>query len=105
MVKKLAPKQAGIELQMTEQGVRVVGELPPPLSDRRSELLRTLFSEVASKEHWKNPIDAVVPRDMVSLYSEAIVYMTATVPEEHPAPEWDKVRLVAVGYLMGPAGP
>lgn len=105
MVKQPTPAHAGIELRVTPDGVRPVGPLPPPTSERRGALLQALFSEVASKEHWKNPIDAVVPRDMAALYSEAIIYMTATVPEQMDGGKPERVRLVATGYLMGPAGP
>jgi hypothetical protein len=75
-----------------------------PVSARRADLHRALFSEVAPAD-WKAPISVVVPRDMAGLYSAAVAFMTATVPEVLDTGDPGRVRLVAPGYRMGPAGP
>lgn len=96
--RKAVPQEATKEVR-----VRMPAHEPP--SDRRSELMRTLWGEIAPKDDWKKPIDCTVPADMESLYTQAIIFFTATVPDSLPAKQRGHVRLVAAGYRMGPAGP
>lgn len=91
------------EVTIGEAKVRVPAYEPP--SERRCELLRSLFNEVAPKDDWKQAIDCTVPADMESLYTQAIIFVTATAPDRLPAPQPSHVRLIALGYRMGPAGP
>lgn len=73
-------------------------------SERRTKLLHELFGEVSCQGDWKGPIDAVVERDMATLYTEAIAFMTATVPDVMKVDD-SHIRLLSPGYRMGPAGP
>lgn len=73
-------------------------------SERRSRLLRELFSEICDKVDWKGPIDTVVDADMLDLYKEAIAFMTATDTRIVGGINQGKFRIVSVGYHAGPAG-
>jgi hypothetical protein len=66
--------------------------------------LEAAFKKVQPKTHWKDRIDALIDpadRDMVH---EAVIHFTGTVPTFIEAPN-GKLRVRAIGYLMGPCGP
>ncbi len=64
------------------------------------------FTAVADKEHWKNPIDAVVSEKLVDILRDAIPFFTGSIPEffdrdENGRPYGDgKVCVVADGYFV-----
>lgn len=67
------------------------------------EQLHEAFGAVQDKEHWKNPIDAVVARDRVEVLTRAIPFMTGTFADFDDvgcAP--GMIRVTAPGYFAGP---
>jgi len=67
------------------------------------EQLQEAFRSVQDKEHWKNPIDAVVDRDQTAVLDKAIPFMTGTPAEfEDVEGQPGKVRVTADGYFLGP---
>lgn len=74
-----------------------------------SKVCKDAFDMVANPNDWRAAIDAVVPRDRLSMFgydpaviAHAVQFMTAT-PCEYIAGETD-VHFRATGYRMGPAG-
>jgi len=70
------------------------------------EELKAAFDKVADKADWRGPICAVIPAKDWPVTHAAIGFFCATdsnreVVDDHG--EWLKVT--AVGYRMGPAGP
>jgi hypothetical protein len=90
-----------IKRQYTERRVTLA---VPGMDDKTAEILRSAFGQICGQDDWRGPINAVVPVRLVSLYCEAIRFMTATEPTQEPVDDYH-VRLVSVGYRMGPAGP
>lgn len=85
-----------------EGATAIAARLP---SSARSALLQHVFHALAPANDWRGPIDVTVDADMEELSCEAIVHMTATPVARHiVAGERGRVRLVAAGYRMGPAG-
>ena len=74
----------------------------PGMDETTHKLLEHAFNQICSKEHWKGPINAVVPSRIASVYVEAIRFYTATEPVQL-AVDAEHVRLVSVGYWAGPA--
>jgi len=72
------------------------------------EELQAAFTKVQDKEHWKNPINAVVDAsENLHLIREAVIHFTATVPTFDilkVTEEGTKVAVRAIGYQAGPAG-
>ena len=68
-----------------------------------SDLLQFAFKQICSPHDWKAPIKCTVPNESASLYREAIVHITGTVPtcERLPNGDW---QLTSVGYRNGPCG-
>jgi len=68
------------------------------------EEIEKAFDKVKNPEDWRTEIDAEVSADEVELVIVAIEYYTAT---EVGTKKLDNgnVRVVSVGYRMGPAGP
>lgn len=73
-----------------------------------AEVLRKAFDQVCDTRDWKAPIDALVPLNQVSLYVDAIMFMTATQPKIESTDQYVTghlaVRLTSIGYRAGPAG-
>lgn len=73
-----------------------------------AQLMRSAFDQVCDPADWKAPIDCIVPVGAEQLYTQAIVFMTATYPNQNRCsdatgnPSW---RLTSIGYRAGPAGP
>ena len=67
--------------------------------------IKAAFDLVKNADHWKNPIDAVIDRSSQDVVAVAIAWYTATPAEFEDTDEPDKVRVTAVGYFDGPAGP
>lgn len=67
------------------------------------EQLQDAFDTVKDREHWKNPIDAVIDAGQREVLSRAIPWYTGTEAEFH-AIEGDpcKLRVTAPGYFAGP---
>jgi len=55
------------------------------------------FDLVQDKEHWKNPIDAVIPEEKRSIVEQAINYYAGGGARFVPAGE-GKLRVAAPGY-------
>ena len=69
------------------------------------DLLRTAFDQIAPKDDWKGPIEAVVPWELANLYCQAVVFMTATDANYEFIEGSDMKGLItAPGYNAGPAG-
>lgn len=68
------------------------------------EQLDQAFDSVCSKDDWKDSIDAVIDKKDQDLVTEAIIYFTATSPSFLQVKQKGKIRVVAEGYRMGPAG-
>lgn len=66
------------------------------------EELDAAFELVKDKEHWKNPIDAVVDEGMVHVLTFAIPWFTGTPAEFEPCEEAGKIRVRSIGYWAGP---
>ena len=67
------------------------------------EQLEQAFDSVKDKEHWKNPIDAVVEADQRDVLSRAIPWYTGTEAEFHEINgDGSKLRVTAPGYFAGP---
>jgi hypothetical protein len=66
-------------------------------------MMRYAFDQICDKNNWKGPIDCIVPSKAASLYMEAIIFMTGTVPESSRLPD-GRFQLVAAGYQAGPCG-
>lgn len=60
------------------------------------------FDVVKDAAHWKNPIDAIVPRSMVAVLQHAIPYYTGTLAEFFDTEDAEKVQVKADGYFLGP---
>ncbi len=60
-------------------------------------LLRIAFDQICDKTNWKLPVNAIVPWTCASLYYEAIVFMTGSVPSSNRTPEGG-CHLQAEGY-------
>lgn len=60
------------------------------------------FDVVKDAAHWKNPIDAIVPRSMVAVLERAIPYYTGTSAEFFDTEDAEKVQVKADGYFLGP---
>ena len=73
-------------------------------SEPTCEILRAAFGQVCDPDDWRGPIDCLVPEKLASLYHEAIVFMTGTVPVIHQTESRAVLRLTAIGYRAGPAG-
>jgi hypothetical protein len=70
--------------------------------------LKEAFEKVQNKEHWKNPIDAVIPKQAMDITSDAIQFFTGTQAFFSSNKltlaqcEAGMVRVTAVGYYAGP---
>ena len=73
-----------------------------------SKKLRVAFEKVQNKEHWKNPIDAVIHKSEMDITSDAIQFFTGTQAFFSSNKltlaecEAGMVRVTAIGYYMGP---
>lgn len=66
--------------------------------------LEAAFSKVHPPGDWKGEIDALIKRTDQDLVAAAIEHYTATEPTFECAGD-DFLRVTAIGYRMGPAGP
>lgn len=84
-----------------EVTIKVVGLPEPAFSEAE---MKAAWELVAPAEHWKAPINAVIPAEKRAVVAEAIAFYTAceaVFAEE----EEGKLRVTAAGYWSGPAGP
>lgn len=65
--------------------------------------LKEAFEKVQDKEHWKNPINAVIAKADLAITAEAIEYYTSTSPEVVEEYEDGTIKIYALGYWGGPA--
>jgi hypothetical protein len=72
------------------------------------EQLEAAFKKVRNKEHWKNPVDAIIDAtEDTELINEAVIHFTATTAEFahiRCGPNKGKIHVKADGYRLGPAG-
>jgi hypothetical protein len=67
--------------------------------------MQDAFNLVCNPADWRAPIyDAVIDAADEDRVREAVIYFTATVPTFSPM-KGGKLRVNAVGYRNGPAGP
>lgn len=66
--------------------------------------LEDAFQKVQSKTSWKDPIDSVVPEKERKVVGSAVEFYTATQAEFTDLRD-GLLRVRAIGYRMGPAGP
>ena len=67
------------------------------------EEINSAFSSVCDKDHWKNPVDAIIAADQQSLMAVAVSWHTGTEASFTPIDgEPDKLRMTAPGYYAGP---
>lgn len=72
--------------------------------DRPSqEELQAAFDLVRDPKDWKNHIDTVIDADKQGIVADAISHFTATSAHFEELPN-GKLRVIADGYRMGPAG-
>ena len=73
-----------------------------------SQKQRVAFEKVQNKEHWKNPIDAVIHKSEMEITSDAIHFFTGTQAFFNSNNltlaqcEAGMVRVTAIGYYAGP---
>lgn len=73
-----------------------------------SKKLRVAFEKVQNKEHWKNPIDAVIHKSEMDITANAIHFFTGTQAFFNTNRltlaecESGMVRVIADGYYLGP---
>lgn len=74
--------------------------------EQHTALLQLAFDQVCDKEDWKAPIDCIVPHDTVSIYEQAIEFMTGVKPDSELTALCftPMYRLTCVGYRNGPCG-
>ncbi len=68
------------------------------------EQLSTAFDGVRNADHWKGPIDALVPEDELTVTVLAIIFYTATEPKASWVESKEHFRVTSEGYWAGPAG-
>lgn len=90
------------EEQAAEQRRRIDRYLKDAAGGYSQEQLADAFDIVKNAEHWKNPIDAVVPRDMTDVLGRAIPWFTGTEASFSDTAKPDEVRVTAMGYWAGP---
>lgn len=66
--------------------------------------LRAAFEEISDPEDYKGPIDAVIPASKFDLYKNAVIFFTATDFHMVRPVDSERVRVMSVGYRVGPAG-
>ena len=70
--------------------------------------LKEAFEKVQNKDHWKNPIDAVIPKQAMDITADAIHFFTGTQAffssNRLTLKEVQDgcVRVTAIGYYAGP---
>lgn len=62
--------------------------------------LRAAFSRIASKENWKNPVEAEIVEGDFKLMSAAVVFMTGSILEVVENLEGGRLRVWAAGYYL-----
>ena len=71
-----------------------------PKEEFSVEEMNEAFKYVQDTEHWKNPIYALVPSDMLRVVEKAIVYYTGSWPEVYPTDDLDAFIVEADGYFI-----
>lgn len=66
--------------------------------------LKSAFLKVANPFDLKGPIEAIIPEKDLNLTAAAIEYYTATQAEFKKIQD-GYVRVLSIGYRLGPAGP
>ena len=62
--------------------------------------LHDAFTKVQDKQHWKNPIDALVEKKDIDIVTEAIIHFTGSIPTFQPKKGSGKYRVQAAGYFL-----
>lgn len=63
--------------------------------------LEEAFKRVQNKEHWKNPIDALIDEKYLDITDKAIQFFTGTAIKSN-VKEGNKLHIKADGYFLGP---
>lgn len=66
------------------------------------EQLTEAFDKVKDENHWKNPIDAIVPSDQKDILEKAIPWFTGTEAVFEKCKKDGHLRVTAPGYFAGP---
>lgn len=66
------------------------------------EQLSEAFDAVKNEEHWKNPVDAIVPAEMRGVLERAIPWYTGTEANFEETDEPGQIHVTAPGYYAGP---
>lgn len=65
--------------------------------------LEKAFDSVKDQDHWKNPIDAIIPADQKDVLSRSIPWYTGTEAQfEEVEGRPEVLRVTAAGYFAGP---
>jgi hypothetical protein len=67
------------------------------------DLIQHAFSQICNPRDWKAPVDCVVPYAHASMFYDAIVSITGTVPTSERTID-GHMRMTAIGYRNGPCG-
>ena len=73
-----------------------------------TDVMSKVFDRVADANDWRAPIDYIIEAELRSEVEAAVIHYTATVPTFTDVQPHNGVRMVrvqAVGYRAGPAGP
>ncbi len=62
------------------------------------------FTKVCNPNDWRAPIRAIIPRSILNVTTEAIMYFTGTEVNIKPVDK-NRVEVYSVGYRNGPCGP
>lgn len=65
--------------------------------------LKTAFERVQNRDHWKGPIDCIIPSSDIIITAAAIEFYTATKADIAQVDGTKSVRITAPGYWAGPA--
>ena len=61
--------------------------------------LKFAFTKVQNKEHWKNPIDAIIKMEEQDITERAIIFYTGSIPSFAPK-AGGMLRVIADGYYV-----
>lgn len=88
--------------QAEEQRRRISRYLKDAAGGYTQDQLSDAFNAVRNAEHWKNPVDAVIPRDMMDVVGRAVPWFTGTEASFSDTLKPEEVRVTAMGYWAGP---
>lgn len=90
---------AGQAIRCTLKQPIVLGGPNRESHDERQARLSAAFDLVRPAEHWKYPIDAVIPADQRASVEEAVAYFTGSTCTFRILPD-KRLRVLAEGYYL-----